>query len=274
MLLSIITVNLNDSVGLRKTIESVISQTFDNYEYIVIDGGSTDGSVEVINLFEKNITHWVSENDNGIYNAMNKGIQFSKGEYILFLNSNDCLVDNTILFNIFEKGYTEDILYGSMNVWKSGELIGLATTPDTISLRTLFEGTIHHQAAFIKKELFDRYGLYLEHFKICSDLEFWIRAVIINNCSTRFLDLIVSDFDMGGITGNMDYEALTKQEKTDIFNSFFPKRILDDYEAYIKIKRDFQILFWAHSKAYINSPIQLFYRIASKFLQWKKKLCK
>ena len=110
--LSIITINLNNAAGLRKTIESVVNQTFTDYEYLIIDGGSTDGSVEVIKEFADKITYWVSEPDKGIYNAMNKGILKARGEYLQFLNSGDWLVDNEVLFRVFSLNHFEDILYG------------------------------------------------------------------------------------------------------------------------------------------------------------------
>jgi len=103
MKLSIITINYNDKEGLRKTIESVLSQTWTDYEYLIIDGGSADGSLDVIREYEDKITYWISEKDNGIYNAMNKGIVKSKGAYLQFLNSGDYLVDNKVFENMTER---------------------------------------------------------------------------------------------------------------------------------------------------------------------------
>ena len=96
-LLTIITVNLNNYIGLSKTVESVIGQTFKDFEFIVIDGGSNDGSIEVIKKFARNINYWISESDKGIYNAMNKGIQKAQGQYSLFLNSGDSLYNSGVL---------------------------------------------------------------------------------------------------------------------------------------------------------------------------------
>ena len=107
--LSIITVNLNKAKGLQKTIESVIFQTFTDYEYIIIDGGSTDGSKQIIEQYADKITYWVSEPDSGIYNGMNKGIKVAKGEYCLFLNSEDYLLSNEILQNV--RNLVQQLLY-------------------------------------------------------------------------------------------------------------------------------------------------------------------
>jgi len=114
--LSIISINLNNVAGLQKTIESVWPQTFTDYEYIIIDGGSTDGSIDIIKKYSDKITYWISEKDNGIYHAMNKGIEVAKGDYCLFLNSGDWLVDKKILENVFSNNHSEDILYGDMMV--------------------------------------------------------------------------------------------------------------------------------------------------------------
>ena len=97
---SIITINYNNADGLRRTIESVVSQTFDDYEYVIIDGGSTDGSVDVIKEYENKISYWVSEKDGGIYNAMNKGVKASNGEYLIFMNSGDVFYRDKVLEDI------------------------------------------------------------------------------------------------------------------------------------------------------------------------------
>ena len=100
--LSIITINYNNLAGLQKTFESVFNQTFQDFEYIVIDGGSTDGSKELIEQYHDKIDYWVSEPDSGIYNAMNKGIVRANGEYLQFLNSGDSLLGENILKNVFK----------------------------------------------------------------------------------------------------------------------------------------------------------------------------
>src|ERR1035437_595442 len=101
--LSIITVNLSNATGLRKTIESVISQTFTDYEYLIIDGGSTDGSLDIIKEFADRMSYWVSEPDGGIYNAMNKGIAWATGDWIIFMNSGDVFRNIEVLENVFNR---------------------------------------------------------------------------------------------------------------------------------------------------------------------------
>ena len=109
---SIITVNYNNKDGLRKTIESVIHQTFRDFEFIVIDGGSTDGSAEVLKEYDAQIDYWVSEPDNGVYYAMNKGTRQAHGDYLNFMNSGDCLYDEKVLEHLSAKGLSADIIVG------------------------------------------------------------------------------------------------------------------------------------------------------------------
>src|SRR5690554_2808646 len=124
--LSVITVNLNNAAGLSKTLESVASQTFTNYEHIIIDGGSTDGSVDIIKDYERKFNgapghlYWVSEPDKGIYNAMNKGIKVASGEYCNFLNSGDYYISAPTLSTIFDHNPNSDILYGDALITKNG----------------------------------------------------------------------------------------------------------------------------------------------------------
>ena len=114
MKLSIITVNLNNRIGLERTINSVVSQTFKDFEWIVIDGGSTDGSKELITQYANHFAYWVSEPDKGIYNAMNKGIKVAKGEYLLFLNSGDWIIDERVAQDFIETSISADIISGDV----------------------------------------------------------------------------------------------------------------------------------------------------------------
>jgi glycosyltransferase involved in cell wall biosynthesis len=181
--LSIITVNLNNAEGLRKTIESVISQTYNDYEYLIIDGGSTDGSVEIIKEFADKITYWVSEPDKGIYNAMNKGILKANGEYLQFLNSGDWLLNEKILYKLFNLSYSAEIIFGNTILTKADgtTYLYLKKPIENISLAYFFTKTIQHQSSFIKKDLFNEL-LYDDELKIVADWKFFIQKIIIQNC--------------------------------------------------------------------------------------------
>lgn len=237
---SIITVNLNNAPGLRKTIESVVSQTFADYEYIIIDGGSTDGSQEVIKEFENRINYWISEPDNGIYNAMNKGILQAKGEYIQFLNSGDWLVDETILSKVFEEPRKADILYGNIyeTLPNGMKKMRAPLTGDDLSLANFNSNThptIQHPATFIHNSLFKK-GLYDENYEIIADIKFFVDKIIIQNCSVEYIPFPIACFNLDGISSNPINWAKTIEERARIFSELIPPRIFKDYELLFQIK--------------------------------------
>ena len=168
MKFSIITINYNNCEGLRRTIESVVNQTCRDFEYIIIDGGSTDGSVDVIKQYANQIDYWVSEQDKGIYNAMNKGVVVSKGEYCLFMNSGDCLYNDSVICDVLSQGLDADVVAGSV-VYIDGEI---NESPKNITFDTFyFGGWVNHEASFIKKEIMIRFP-YDENYRIVSDWKF------------------------------------------------------------------------------------------------------
>jgi len=230
--LSIITVNLNNAEGLQKTIESVISQTFTDYEYIIIDGGSTDGSKDVIKKYADKITYWVSEPDKGIYNAMNKGIKVTKGEYCLFLNSGDNLIENNILNTVFENFPNKDIVYGNMQ-----SPIGLYEYPKIITYSLFFFGSLGHPASFIKKTLFDTYGVYNEDNKIVSDWEFFIKTLMLNNHSYQHIPHTISYYELGGMSVSEKLRDIHVAERERVLKNAFPL-MYDDYVEFGKIKQE------------------------------------
>jgi len=230
--LSIITINLNNKTGLEKTIKSVINQTFIDFEFIIIDGNSSDGSLEVIKHYANNITYWVSENDTGIYNAMNKGITKSLGEYCLFLNSGDSLVDSSVLQQVFSCSTNEDIVSGNIYlISKKNQKRRLQKSlpSSQILFSDLFESSLNHQASFIRRSLFYEYGLYDENYRVISDWLFTIKALGMGNATYRFLDLIISEVDADGISGNILSFYYT--ENIPALNKILPDRILKDYQS-------------------------------------------
>ena len=222
MKLSIITVNFNDAEGLKRTIESVVSQTFRDFEFIIIDGGSSDGRVDVIKKHEKQIDFWVSECDGGIYSGMNKGLRQAKGEYVNFMNGGDWFHSTDVLDKIFSIGSNADIITGAHagsphpNVGQNG-----------VTMYDLYTGAIDHQASFIRREIALRYP-YDENYKIVSDWKFFIQALILNNCSFFYTNIIVVDVDMTGISNNN--HGLDRKEREMVLKDFFPERILLDYK--------------------------------------------
>jgi glycosyltransferase involved in cell wall biosynthesis len=229
--LSIITINLNNATGLRKTIDSVVSQTFTDYEYIIIDGGSTDGSMAVIKEYENQITFWISEVDHGIYNAMNKGIMQAKGEYFLFLNSGDMLVANNVTERMLDNMPECSILYGNMQRDLGGKSItDKRFRGRNITMLDMFRETLYHSSAYIKKDLFSKYGLYDESLKIASDWKFFLIALGLNAEPVVYKDIDVCLVDITGISRT--HSDLLIQERKKVLEELLPKPILDDYNAF------------------------------------------
>lgn len=237
---SIITINYNNLAGLEQTFNSVVSQTYSDFEFVVIDGGSTDGSAAFIEANQARLDYWVSEPDKGIYNAMNKGILKSKGEYLLFLNSGDWFHKETILSKVFDVPRSADILYGNINeILPNGEnrlavpLVGDRLTMANFNSNT--HATVLHQASFIKKSLFDK-GLYDESYKIIADIKFFIESIIIRNCSVEYLPFVISNFNLEGLSNIPENWPKTIKERERIFSEVMPPRILKDYELFFQIK--------------------------------------
>ncbi len=197
--ISIISINLNNLKGLKKTIKSIINQTWLDFEYIIIDGGSIDGSVEYIESKNKNIDYWISEPDKGIYNAMNKGIKKAKGEFVLFINSGDALYSNTVLEENFHEIHTEDLIYFNMcQVYENRT--NIYSYPEILTYSTFLEGTIGHPTTFIKKSLFFKFGFYDESLRIVSDWKFFFLLVVKYNVSRKKVNRTLSKFHYDGIS--------------------------------------------------------------------------
>lgn len=224
-LISIITVVYNNKNKIGKTIESIINQTYPNIEYIIIDGKSTDGTIDVIKHYESKITKWVSEPDTGIYNAMNKGIRIATGKYIQFLNSGDFFLENDVIEKIFSVERIADILYG--NSYLSLDKKKIVHLPDSLSMYNFFISTISHQSSFIKKQLFSECQ-YDEQYKIVSDWKFFLQKIVFENCSTQHIDFPICFYDEIGVSSlNM---KLHIEERIKTLNEMLPSLILKDYE--------------------------------------------
>jgi len=219
--LSIITINYNDVNGLKATFKSVFEQTVQDFEYIVIDGGSNDGSRELIEQHAERISYWVSEPDKGIYNAINKGILKATGEYVLCLNSGDCFYDKRILERALPLlSSKQDIIYGNAycfnfidrpnKVWQ---------LPTELSFNYFTSGALCHQATFIKRELFEKIGLYDESFKIVSDWFFTLKAIAFFSATYKHIDMIVCSYDKSGISATaLD---VANAERSKVLNQHF-----------------------------------------------------
>ena len=237
MKLSIITINRNNAAGLEKTLQSVTDQTFKEFEYIVVDGASTDGSVEVIKKYESKFAHlkWISEPDKGIYNAMNKGICMASGDYIQILNSADCLASGDVtekMLSALEKAGNPSILYGNMiKYFPDGKkIVDKCFAGQEITMLGMFTGTLNHDPAYIRHDLFEKYGYYDETLKIVSDWKWYLQAIILGEEKPHYVDMNVTLFDMTGISETN--KELDKTERKQVLDLLFPHAVLADYEKY------------------------------------------
>ena len=302
MKLSIITITYNNAEGLRKTLASVASQTFRDFEHIIVDGGSTDGSVEIIRQYadseamrlegykatrqEKNgkaddtlpnrpiasspNRHeicWISEKDRGVYDAQNKGIHLAHGEYCYFLNAGDTFCNEHVLelifkpltFNLSPLTSTHDILYGNeIIVDGNGQRIGIARGVKNPTFVDLYNSCMKHQASFIRRSLFDKYGMYDADMRICSDFDWFFRVIAFHDDVTlQYKDVNIAYFENTGLSYHSP--ELCTHERQQILDRYMSKRMQRDYVMLGKYPR--------LSRVGENKIVNLLLRVANKLLK-------
>lgn len=225
MRINIITINLNNKSGLERTIKSVLNQTvFNNIDYIIIDGGSTDGSTELINECKEKLFYYCSEKDNGIFNAMNKGIDHvnDDAEYILFLNSGDFLHSDTVIEEIIDKLDT-DIVYGNEIMFKMNDSMvnysnyhfaseNLSTYPDVLDEKFFKVNALPHQSTFIRTKL-HKERKYDESCVIAGDWKFTRESIMKYGCSYKHLPTIISHYGLDGISSKRFHVFLNEKKQ-------------------------------------------------------------
>lgn len=243
MKLSIITINYNNLQGFKKTYDSVVNQTFTDYEWIVIDGGSTDGGREFIEQHKQSFAYWCSEPDGGIYQALNKGAKIAKGEYISFMNAGDCYADRNTLSDVFSNVHSAEILFGDV-VLVSKEGCKTINYPDNLTYNWLRQYTINHQSTFTRREVFEILSFDVK-YRFLADRKFWLQSMI-RGYRFEHLPLIVSHYDYSGFsTQNEDkWEA----EKKAIYEEVTPEGLKENltdghiYESHQDLRLAYSIL--------------------------------
>jgi glycosyltransferase involved in cell wall biosynthesis len=262
--ISIITINLNNSVGLVKTISSVLKQSYSDYEYLIIDGASNDGSINVIKDFEDQLTYWISEPDTGIYNALNKGISIAKGEYIQFLNSGDIFFNENILEQIFSKNPENEIIYTDGYNLNLNMKLKKCQILDPLNIIYLIEHGLFHAGTFTKREVFSKIGLFNESNRIISDTEFFVKAFLAD-VKFQKIDLASVVIDPYGISQNNF--ALLKEERDkmiirifgrDYFELYNDRHSIHDQLIFLKKSQIIKYILNHRGNFYINKLIKLF----------------
>ena len=221
MKLSVITINYNNAEGLRNTVKSVLNQAYKDFEYIIIDGGSTDGSADIIKEYQDRISYWVSEPDKGVYNAMNKAVCHAKGNYCIFINSGDSFYDDYVLEKVFSSELTEDFVCGN---WEKNGTI--SKSPNEMTAFYMFNDSICHQATFIKTELLKSQP-YDESLKLVSDWKHMFINIVINNAAYRKVDVTICSYDTTGIS-SVNWKLLI-EEREKVEQTVLPSRVYLDY---------------------------------------------
>lgn len=259
MTLSIITINFNNLDGLRKTVDSVISQTFTDFEWIVIDGGSCDGSLELIKQHSDHFAYWCSEPDKGIYNAINKGIAHAHGEWLQFLNSGDRLFEDSTIEQVFHANHQGDILYGNaMLLYPDGKIID-KKYPDAVSLNYFKHDVINHQACFFRREVFEGHP-YNEGYLIASDWAYCFEAVC-RGLRFEHLNQTIVYYDNGGLSAKWTERQI--REREEILEKYIPAQL----------KPDMEVLDELHSLR-IRKSTRIILNSTLKFCRWWERLMK
>lgn len=249
--LSIITINYNNKDGLLKTLESVAGQTDTSFEYVLVDGGSTDGSKEVIERHHSLFSRAVCEPDSGIYNAMNKGVRMSTGEYLLFLNSGDSLADKNVVKRINGAEIVSDIATGITCFYDNDRYWMPPAYEPTISF--FLKKSLSHQATLIRRTLLLAIP-YDEKKRIVSDWKFCIEALVLKNCTFQALDTVISRYDVHGISATPAYFGQGAREREETLNELFPPRLLTDIRRTVRpntrIDRFFISVYLGHGLLY------------------------
>lgn len=220
--LSIITVCLNERDRIEQTAQSIVNQTYQNFEWIIIDGGSTDGTLEVLKKYQNRIQVFISEKDDGIYHAMNKGIRLARGEYCQFMNGGDYFYDKNVLKNFHDFKNKAGIVYGSIVAIFPDSRKETRFASPIMNLKDFFyTQTIPHQGAFFSIDLFRKYGLYDEKYRIIADRDFFARAIVGNNVQAAHFPFIISCFYFDGISAKMKNSFEYKNEIISYRKSHF-----------------------------------------------------
>lgn len=220
MQLSIITINFNNVTGLKKTFDSVVKQTFTDYEHIVIDGGSSDGSADLIKANVDHISYWQSKKDNGIYDAMNQGIGKAQGDYVMFLNSGDYLLESDSLEKLFREKLNADVVYAdAKRTNQTTKEIEIYEQPGKLTPLFFYRYSLCHQSMLFKVGVFEKYGNYREDLKVVSDWEYNLKLFLAKDVSWKHVSISIVYYDNSGLSST-NTDLLDKEREKVLRENF------------------------------------------------------
>jgi glycosyltransferase involved in cell wall biosynthesis len=222
--LSVITVCLNAEVSIETTIMSVVGQTFTDFEYIIVDGGSKDKTLDIVDKYKENISKIVSEPDKGLYDAMNKGISLADGEYIAFLNAGDYYCNKKILEKIFGNKIEEDLIYGDMVVLLSGGTMIRKKSPKRIKKYYMFSDSLPHPATIAKRDLLINYGLFDISYKYAADFDFFLNSIYRQKCRIKYLGFPFAVFNYWGLSSSSENQKESNAERDRVLKKYFTQQ--------------------------------------------------
>lgn len=269
MKLSIITINYNNAEGLRRTLASVDEQSYKDIEHIIVDAASSDGSVEVIKAYAdtaKHVVVWSSERDNGIYDGMNRGIRKATGAYVQILNSGDIFAAPDVterMVAAVKQAESPELLYGNMikKDYATGKIIE-TTGKEEYSLRLFFVSTLNHDCCYMRRDLFEKYGLYDENLKIVSDWKWFLQAIGLGKVKPVYVDIDVTIFDASGISeSNLE---LRNKERRQVLEEVLPPAVLSDYDKHAFEMEEMMRL----KRHHLYGLVYFIERVLFKFEKW------
>jgi len=266
MKLSVITINKNNKPGLIQTMNSVFIQSYKNFEYIIIDGDSTDGSPGFIKKNEGKISYWISEPDTGIYNAMNKAIKVAKGEYCYFLNSGDVLVSEKVFEQVFSDNNIDTSFICGNLIWDKK---GLKSKDNSyknrdwsFSLYDIYAGFLSHQAFFIKRTMFSSYGFYDERLKLMSDWKLFYQAIAIHCEKVHYVDVDIAIYNTDGLSSSIGGKVILEEKRTAA-RELLPEQTYKDIDRLYYLYRNGFIIDFVLSKKWIHFLFKIFFKLCT-----------
>lgn len=204
--ISVVTVVLNAVASIERCVASVLDQTYDNIEYVVIDGGSTDGTLDVLSRYGHRFDYFVSEPDRGLYHAMNKGYQAATGDYVYFLNSDDCFCDEAVVADVaaaIRSNPTVDLVYGDV-LMRGGEQLVRKPQVPVLDRESLCRKGFCHQALFARRTLLERTGGFSEEYRIVADGD-WLARALAAGATSLHVERDIAVFSLDGLSGNSNW---------------------------------------------------------------------